>query len=185
MGIGNTKRPAISGLDAIIVQDLRNSMVLTDGCIFSISKRFTVPASGVVDIIFNPTHANLQDKKLVFFPVFFQGFGAGPIEIDMYFGTDADENGTVIESFNRNHESINTRDVVVRLNPTINTIGTKLPPEFEIPSDGTPATAVLGGQTNETIITNLRKDGKYMFRLTNTEAVIARCVVAANWCEKE
>jgi hypothetical protein len=59
----------------------------------------------------------------------------------------------------------------------------QLSPEFEIFSDGVAAVAVLGGEINEEFVFNARKDGKYMLRLTNIEANVARVVAAFNWCE--
>ncbi len=169
-----------SRIGANVTEELQNNLVFTKGCVFSISKRFTIPSSGVVDIVFDPTA--ITSNFVVFLPVFFQGFGAGPIEIDLYAGTDSDDDGTEIICFNRNELSSKDCEMAVWLNPTINNIGTKLPPEFEIPSDGTPATSTLGGQTGDSIVTNLQKI-KHTFRLTNTEASIARCVIAANWFE--
>ncbi len=181
-GIGGGSA-GISQSGAFVMQQLRDTLVFRDENIFSLSKRFPIPLSGVVHIVFDPTALNSPGNVLAIFPLFFQSFGAGPVEIDIYFGTDADEDGTEILCFNRNQES--SKDCLSRvwLNPTINDIGTKLPPEFEIPSDGTPATAVLGGSAGDTIITNAMKTGKYTFRLTNTEANAARGVVAINWLE--
>ncbi len=168
-------------IGANVTEELQNNLVFTRERVFSISKRFTIPSSGVVDIVFDGT--GISGNFLVFLPVFFQGFGAGPIEIDLYAGTNADDDGTEIICFNRNELSSKDCEMVVRLNPNINDIGTKLPVEFEIPSDGTPATSTLGGQAGGTVVTNINKAAKHMFRLTNTEASIARCVIAANWFE--
>jgi len=149
--------------------------------LFSISKRFVIPTSGVVNIFFDGSACD--NDFIVFFPVFFQGFGAGPIEIDLYAGSSVEEDGTIIECFNRNEFSDKESGMIIRLNPTIIEDGQKLPPEFEVPSDGIPATAILGGSTKGATITNLNKSIKHMFRLTNTEASPARCVIAANWIE--
>lgn len=170
-----------SRIGANVNEELQNNLVFTRECVFSISKRFTIPSSGVVDIVFDST--GITAPFLVFLPVFFQGFGAGPIEIDLFAGTDADDDGTEIICFNRNELSLKLCEMVVRLNPNIIDIGTKLPVEFEIPSDGTPATATIGGSAGDSIVTNINKAFKHTFRLTNTEANIARCVIAANWFE--
>jgi len=170
-----------SRIGANVTEELQNNLVFTKECVFSISKRFSIPASGVVDIVFDST--GITSDFLVFLPVFFQGFEAGPIEIDLYAGTNADDDGTEIICFNRNELSVKPCGMKVWLNPTINDIGTKLPVEFEIPSDGTPATATLGGSAGDSIVTNINKAAKHTFRLTNIEASIARCVIAANWFE--
>ena len=178
--IGNGQTGA-SKIGAIVSEKLENNLVFTKECVFSISKRFSIGASATVDIVIDPTAITFP--FLVVLPIAIKAFQAGPITIDLYFGTDANDDGTLWDSTNRNNTSSKTAELVVRLNPTINSVGTKLPPEFEIFSDGTPATATLGGAVSEDFVFNARKDGKYMLRLINIEANAARAVAAFNWFE--
>ena len=152
-----------------------------EGKTFSIAKRHTLALSSTNDIVIDPTACNCD--YLVFQPVAFKAFGAGPVNIDMYIGTDADEDGTVCGSINRDNTSATTSPVVVRLNPTINDVGTKLPVEFTIFSNGTAAVAVAGGESREGLVFNARQDAKYMFRVINTEANPAFFHVSMTWYE--
>jgi len=152
-----------------------------DSAVFSVAKRHTLALSSTNDIVIDPTLCECD--YLVFQPVAFKAFGAGPVNIDMYFGTDADEDGTVWGSINRDNTSSNTSPVLVRLNPTINDAGTLLPVNFTIFSNGTAAVAVAGGETREGLIFNARTDGKYMFRVINTEANPAFFHVSMTWYE--
>jgi hypothetical protein len=178
--IGNGQTGA-SRIGAIASERIENNLIFTNECVFSISKRFLIGASGTVDIVIDPTA--VSSDFLVFLPVSLKAFLAGPITVDFYFGVDAGNDGTLWDTINRNNPSLKTSELVARLNPTINDIGTKLPAEFEIFSDGTPATTVLGGEVTEDLVFNARKDGKYMFRLINTEASQARALAVFNWFE--
>lgn len=174
--IGNAPNigAALFEFGGITTVDINSQKVFRD-VVFSWSKRFTVPSSGVVDIVIDPT-AIPSEKTTVVLPVSFTGFGAGPINVDFYFGTDSDPDGTLWDGGNRDNRSLTAPDTVIRLNPTINSTGVKTPFEFMIPSDGVPAVASFGGQAKDDLIFIARKDGKYMFRLTNTEANPAQCL---------
>lgn len=159
-----------------------NSQKVFKNCVFSWSKRFDLGSSAVCDIVIDPVCIP-PHKELLILPVAFTAFGAGPINVDTYFGTDSDEDGIIWEGVNRNHSSLMMPLSTIRYNPTINNIGTKTPLEFMIPSDGIPATAVLGGQAQDDLISILKCSGKYTFRLTNLEADVAKCVFALTTIE--
>jgi len=180
--IGSGKTGAY-GLGAIVSETLANNLIFTKECVFSISKRFTIGASATVNIVIDPLALNVADRLFIVLPIALTAFGAGPIDVDLYFGTDSDEDGTLFQSINRNNESSKTAEAVVRLNPTINSDGLKLPSEFQIFSNGIPATASLGGSVTEDFLFNGRKDGKYMLRLINREANSAFGIFAMNWFE--
>lgn len=182
MTIGNRNILAktVSPFGASISLDIENSKIFED-IVFSIAKRFTIGASATVDIVIDPTNCNCG--FLVFLPIALKAFQAGPINIDFYFGVNSDEDGTLWGSSNRLNTSSTTSGLTVRLNPTINDVGTKLPPEFVIYSDGTPAMATLGGESKDDLVFVARQDGKYMFRFINQEASIAQAHASFNWFE--
>lgn len=165
--------------DAVNVRAEANKRVFDDQ-VFSLSKRFTVVSSGVVDIVFDPlAHTGL----ITFLPVAFISGVGGPILIDLYLGTDAEDDGTSLSCINRNNASAVVCDMVVRLNPTVNTPGT-LGPEFLLPSDGQGATSKAGGEVREDLVFNVNTAIKYMFRLTNTDTVNDTIMsVSASWFE--
>lgn len=179
-GNGGDIGSTVSPFGATISLAIENSKIFDD-IVFSIAKRFTIGASATVDIVINPQSCNCA--FLVFLPVALKAFGAGPINVDFYFGVNSDEDGTLWPPVNRLNTSIITSDLTARLNPTINDPGTKLDPEFVIYSDGSPAVATLGGESKGDLVFVARQDGKYMFRLTNTEAAIAQAHASFNWFE--
>ena len=169
----------VSGMSALSCVDIFNALVI-ENCVFGISKRFDIPLSGTVDIVIDPSA--FDRKRLLFLPVTFRAFGAGPIHIDIYFGTEY-SGGTEIESINRDLTSSTEAKVKIYLDPTIIEAGTKLPTEFVILSDGVAAVSNIGGETKEDLIFNGRTDGNYLFRLTNQEASAAQGFIASNWAE--
>lgn len=180
IGDGNILRNAASPFGAAISLDIENSKIFED-IVFSIAKRFTIGISATVDIVIDPQACNCG--FLVFLPVAIKAFQAGPVNIDFYFGVDSDEDGTLWESANRLNTSSTSSNLTVRLNPTINDVGIKLPPEFAIYSNGTPAIATIGGESVDDLVFVARQDGKYMFRLINQEAAVAQAHASFNWFE--
>lgn len=176
MTIGNSSGVSAAAFPfaAITTVDINSQKVFKDVA-FSWSKRFTVGASATVDIVIDPTGI-AADRVAVVLPVAFTAFGAGPLNIDLYFGTDSDEDGTLWDGGNRDNTSATAPKATVRLNPTVNSVGVKTPFEFMVPSDGVPAVSSFGGQAKDDLIFIARKDGKYMFRIVNTEANAASCL---------
>jgi len=155
------------------VVDINSQKVFRD-VVFSWSRRFAIGASATVDIVIDPTGAS--GKTLVVLPVSVIAQGAGPIFVDVYYGTDADSDGTEWIGVNRDNRSNTAALTKLRLSPTINDAGTKIPFEFMIPSDGVPATATFAGEVHDSLILIPKTDGKYMFRFVNQEADIASCL---------
>lgn len=168
---------------AVTTVDINTEKIFRDVA-FSWSRRFDLPGSGVVDIVMDPA-AVPAGKTIVVLPVTFTGFGAGPINVDLYFGTNYDPDGTEWIGSNRDNRSLVMPGTTVRLNPTINSAGVKTPFEFMIPSNGVAANASVGGQTKGDLIFIARDDGAYMFRLTNTSGTAARCTFAMTIFEAE
>lgn len=158
---------------AVTTVDINSQKVFTDVA-FTWAKRFPLGASGVVDIVLSSMSVP-SGKTVVILPVSFKAFGAGPVYIDVYSGGDIDDDGDLWAGSNRDLRSVVTPDSYVRFNPTVNNVGIKAPFEFVIHSDGVPANAVIGAESKEDLVTIARKDGKYLFRLTNQEAVAADC----------
>ena len=176
--IGNAPTIAAFGFEfgAITTVDINSQKVFRDAA-FSWSKRFTIGASGAVNIIIDPQA--IAPKIGVVLPVSFSAFGAGPINIDLYFGSVfTAATGTIWTGGNRDNRSSTTPNTIVTFDPTVTDDGAKTPFEFMVPSDGVPAIASFGGQTKDDLIFIPRLDGKYMFRLINTEANVANCVFA-------
>jgi hypothetical protein len=156
-----------------------NDQKVFQGVAFGYAKRFSIGSEGVADIVIDP-RAVPAEKSFILLPFKFQASGGGPVEIDLYAGTVSTETGTLWGEINRDGTSANTADTIVRLNPTISNIGTKLPIEYEIQSNGIPAVAAIGGAVSEDFILRLDKSVKYLIRLTNIDTAILRCTFAGN-----
>lgn len=144
---------------------------------FAWSKRFALAGLGSADIVIDPTNIP-EGKTFVILPIAFVAVGAGPIFIDTYAGTDADNDGTLWAGANRDNRSSTTPDTIIRLNPNINNVGMLLPSELMIPSNGQAAVASFGGQSKNDQIIVGRTDIKYMFRFSNQENTVANCSFA-------
>lgn len=169
---------------AIITESFVNNKVF-QGSVFGISKRLNIAAGTNSNIVIDPTYYSGQtDKFVVFLPVKFECFGAGPIEIDLYFNANTnDSTGTEWIAANRDNTNTNGSNIVIRHDPTIFDSGIKLGPEWSVLSNGTAATAVAGGSATSDLPFILRLEGKYMFRLKNTDSTLANCTTALNWLE--
>jgi hypothetical protein len=168
------------GFNNLVSSSIDNYRVLS-GDAFSVAKRFIIPASGVVDFVFDPTQAT--SDQVILLPLTFKAFQAGPIYIDIYFGTDSNNDGVLLEGVNRDLNILTTGEVFIRQAPTINNTGVLRPNDFVIFSDGVAATAIIGGESSEELILKIKKDQKYLIRLTNQEASPAFAHIAANWFE--
>jgi len=164
------------------IPDWMASLVMQEK-VFSVAKRFAIGASDVVDIVIDPTLIN-DDEQAIFTPLHFKAFGAGPINIDIYFGaTYTGATGTEWSAFNRNTRSTKTAQIKTILGPTITDPGVLLPINFVIFSDGVPATASIGGEQEDDLPFVSRVDGVYLIRMTNTEANPAVGWFGSNFAE--
>ena len=163
---------------AVTTVDINSQKVFEDVS-FAWSKRFALAGDGSADIVIDPTDIP-ESKTLVILPITFKAVGAGPIFVDIYAGTDADDDGTLWDGGNRDNRSQTAPDTVVRLNPNINSVGVKLPSEFMIPSNGQAAVASFGGESKDDLIFIAKTDVKYLFRAINQENVSADCLFVMN-----
>jgi hypothetical protein len=186
MSIGDAPTLGAFGFQygGFFVTKIENQKVF-QGVVFGWSKRFVIAKSGSVDIIIDPT-AIPEEKDFIILPIKFQGALAGPINVDIYFGATADNDGTEWEGINRDALSLNTPATIVRFEPTVSDPGTKIPLEYQIPSNGTAAVTSVAGAVEEDFISRLRTDGKYLIRLTNLDTVnAAQCQFSTDIFEVE
>jgi len=181
IGNGNIFSDSVSPFGAVISLSIENSKVF-EGVCYSLSRRLSIGGSAVVDIVFDPS-ASTDKNFIVFLPVTFKAYGAGPINIDLYVNPTY-TGGAAMPFSNRDFTSQAASDVVWTLNPTVSDAGTLTPFQFIILSNGTAAVASAGGEASENQVTNIDISKKYMFRLTNTEAAaVTGASIAATWFE--
>lgn len=153
--------------------------------VFGVAKRFDIPSSGVVNIVIDPTENGTFPKNtFVFLPFKLGAKGGGPIEVDVYFDTDSDADGTLWEAVDRNFDGAVTAHTVLRLNPTINSDGLKLPVEYIIESAAGQGNASdIGGEIKQDLLMIPLKTTRVMTRLTNTDNNAARGSIVIDWFE--
>lgn len=147
---------------------------LSFGRVYTISKRISIPASGVgggiLNIIVDPSLCECD--TLMYLPAQYKAYGAGPIYVDLYGGaTYTKGTGTALASQNRNPDGPSAQ-LYVEQAPTVLTDGTKAPIEYTIFSNSggsfPQATSISGGTSDEMIFVG-DKNQVAMFRLTNQE----------------
>lgn len=168
-------------LKAIATTDMVNAHVLKNEC-FSVCKRIDIGSAATINIIMNPT--SCTKKNILLTSMEWTAFGAGPIFVDVYanptYGTDGDD----LTAINRNHESAITPEMFFLINPFIDNDGSKIPAEFAILSDGTPATASTGGRLTDETLCQIDRTRVYLFRLVNQEASpTTGATLFFNWIE--
>lgn len=175
---------AFAKVKAVIIEPIQDNKVFKNE-VFSAGYRFNIPSTGSVNIVIDPL--GMTRDNLVVLPIPIKAYGAGPIDIDVYYGGTYGDDGTLIQSANRNLNRPDiTAGMVLRFNPTVTTDGTMFPPgQNVIFSNGVPATAKLGDSSSGgNLILVGNKDEKYLIRLTNTDAQdAASCHIGLNWFE--
>jgi hypothetical protein len=158
--------PPISGFGAVpglTIEDLKT----IEGITFQIRKRLSVPHSDSIDIVIDPTAFTKED--LVSQPIGFDAVG-GPLEVDIYIGVTANDDGTDIPIYNKNFTSDNVSELTAKLDPTgVSLVGATGPLELEIPSNGVGAANVSGATGNDSIISVLDPTKKILIRISNTD----------------
>lgn len=178
-GENNSYSPfgAVTGIDI-------TSQKVMDHQAFGVSKRFTIAGGGAVtaDIVIDTT---TNKNYIVFLPTVLKAYGAGSIEIDFYLNpTVTAATGTQWVATDRNNVNPVIPDTTVLFNPTVTDVGTKLPPEWEIFSNGIAAVSKAGGETGDSFPFNAMLNSKYMFRLKNLDAAdTARLTASLTWFE--
>lgn len=162
MAIGNGD--PISPFGAIPVISIINDKVM-EGITYSIRKRFTIVASGVLNLIFDPTA--FTGKNIVTLPIGFDSLG-GPINVDIFPGALANDDGTMIMPFNRDFLKGSPQSIFREAPTGIDITGVD-PIEIFLPSDGTGAAGSSGSSSEDPLVSNIDFAVKYLLRFTNTD----------------
>jgi hypothetical protein len=150
-----------------VIEDFINEDINTlvdEGKVFTYLDYTIYGASEVKDLVFDPI--DYKGSKLkVFTPSF--SATAGPVIIDVYFGTDAVRDpAKELFIYNRNGKSSNTAKSKAYINPIINSLGFR-PGGRLVPSGGqNPATGVPG-EAAEFVPVILDETQKVLFRIKN------------------
>ena len=166
MGDGVGPGGPINPFGAIPTINIANDKVMQGIC-FSIRRRIALLASGVANVIFDPTA--FTGTNLVLLPLGFDAIG-GPIRVDIYGGATSDDDGTLWTPYNRDFTSATLAQSLVRLNPGNIVDGPADPIELFIPSDGTGAASSSSVSTEDALVVNLDFSHKYLLRFTNIDA---------------
>jgi hypothetical protein len=153
-------------LEVLAIEDAK----AMEGISYSIRKRYSIESSGSMDLILDPTA--FTGQAVVFQPVSIDAIG-GPFHVDIYRGATADDDGTLINPFNRDLNILTNGQVLLRKDPGNVVPGTDKPIELLIPSNGTGTVGVSGASSGDAIVAKLDITKKYLIRITNTDTVTA------------
>lgn len=164
--------PPISSFGAMVCLSIEDAKVI-EGIAYSFRKRFIVPSSGVVDLVFDPTA--FTGDIIVFEPIAFDAIG-GPFNVDIYREVTADDDGTLFNIANRDFSITDPASLIVRKDPNnINTLG-GIPFEIFVPSNGTGTVATSGAAAGDAIVAKLDITKKSLVRITNTDSTAAATI---------
>ena len=155
--------------NAIIVISLANQKTM-EGVAFSVRKRFTIAASGTLDIIMDPTA--VTKDNVVLLPMGFVGFG-GPIHVDVYVGATENGDGNPVFTYNRNLVLGVLPETDFRTDFTGLDITGLDAIELLLPSDGVGAAMSSGADVGEPLVLNVDKTEKILLRFINTDGTAA------------
>lgn len=155
----------LSGFGAITTLTIEDAKAV-EGIAWSVRKRYTLAASASVDLIIDPTA--FVGQVVVFQPISFDAIG-GPFEIDIYRGATADDDGTLINPFNRDLTIAANGQVIFRKDPGSVVTGADKIMELFVPSNGTGTVATSGAASGDAIVVKLDTTKKYLIRITNTD----------------
>ena len=160
----NNRFTAFGAFVSLSIEDKK----VIEGITWSIRKRLAVVKATSVDIILDPTA--FTGKLVVLQPLAYDSIG-GPLNIDIYVGATADNDGTLIQPINRNLLMGGVGEVIYRLAPSNVVAGANPPLELFSPSDGAGAVGISGEGSADSLVAVLNPTVKYLLRITNTDAV--------------
>jgi hypothetical protein len=136
-------------------------------------------ADDTLTFVFDPTA--FTGTNLTVEPISFCAT-SGPITIDFYTGTDADDDGTLLGASNRRATSSNINEAILRLDPTINSIGTRFSGDL-VPATGTAPANSSGGSNVSGLPFELDTSLKYAFVATNKDGANVYFCIKMTWFE--
>jgi hypothetical protein len=158
--------------------------------LFSLGKSFSYEdyllygASETKTLVFNPLEfrpfTDFQNR-LVINPFGFSASG-GPILIQYYADTDSDEDGTLLGASNRDAQRATLPKSTLRLNPTINDIGTRFAGDL-VPATSVSPAAATGALNVGGLPFALSPYIKYAVRITNTDGADIYVQMKMTWFE--
>jgi hypothetical protein len=147
-----------------------NEECFLNGHAFSYIDYLIYGSSEVKDFVIDPrafvNPPNGYNRVMSEVPVF--NATAGPITIQVYGDTQAADDGTLINLYNRDGRSSKPiADTIIRLNPTITSPGINFA-NYLVPATGVSPATGAPASVGDVLPFNLRLDQKYLFRITNT-----------------
>lgn len=177
---GNGSLPR-GGAGQIIIGNLQDELFIR-GLTFTYDGRFTFSADEVKRFVIDPTACTCA--QITFLPLVYSAT-QGPVTADIYTGTDADDDGTVLTPVNRRetYQEINPTGLVLRLNPTVNDIGVKLPLSGLVPATGTSPGNASGSESAQSSPFEIAGSVKKTLEVTNHGGNDALVFIGATWQE--
>lgn len=174
--IGNN--PNFAGSEGQIKTSTLEEEWFFQGKSFTFEDYFSFTTDETKTFVFDPSA--FDGEKIINIPISLYSTG-GPFLASIYVGTDADDDGTVLLAVNRKI-GFSLPKSVIRLNPTINSLGTRIGGDIVTGTGQNPSTAT-GGSNIGVIPIELSTTLKTSITLTNTDGAGIYCETKFTWFE--
>ena len=171
--------PKVLTLAGALRQQSINEDLFVQGKSFSYEDYHIMGASGTLTFVFDPTA--FTGINIVLEPFTFCST-AGPVTIDIYAGTNADNDGTLLGVSNRRATSSNLNQAIIRLDPTINNIGTRFAGDL-VPATGTAPATSSPSSNKPGLPFELDPTFKYALIATNLDGAGVHFCIKITWFE--
>ena len=133
-----------------------------------------------------------EEHFIVFNPVLYAGFflffdpialsaSSGPVLVDIYAGTDSDEDGTLLGASNRRAAFPGPKSTL-RMDPTINDIGTRFAGDM-VPATGNNPNTANGSSNSGGLPFEPIRPGKTAIKFTNLDGADTYLQIKLTWYE--
>jgi len=145
---------------------------------FAFEDYFSFSTDETKTFVLDPTA--FTGDRIVNIPIILYSTG-GPFLANIYVGTDADDDGTLLTAVNR-RIGFPAPKSIIRLNPTVNSNGLRIGGDIVTGTGNNPATAT-GGSNIGVLPIELSTTLKTMITLENTDGDGIYCQIKFTWFE--
>lgn len=175
---GGIPKRLISIADSINLSSIQEYLFV-QGKSFSYEEHLIYGASEVKTFVFDPTA--FTGTNIVFEPIVFAAT-AGPILIKFYYGTEADDDGTLLGVSNRRAPLGIVNQGIWRLNPNIVSLGTEFAGDI-VPANETIGQTSVGASNQPGLPFEIFSNIKYALTIENKNGAGVYVQMKATWFE--
>jgi hypothetical protein len=175
---GGIPKKLISIADSINLSSIQEYLFV-QGKSFSYEDYLLFGSSETKTLVFDPTA--FAGTNMVFNPIAF-GANAGPILIDFYYGTEADDDGELLGVSNRRAPLGITNKGIWSLNPSNISLGTRFSGDM-VPANETIGQTAIGASNNPGLPFEIFTNTKYALTIENKNGAGVYVQMKATWFE--